>query len=353
MIEIRTDYDALALLKQLTDDPEAAVPEVNFIDWPKFELHVTGERYHSTITPELMSSFLNFQKNINKSYALVKYANSSRRLNGQEREDLKILVEVGEGSSGFTTMLEAQVSKIGTALAEGVKDMDSKQKLIAIVSIGLMVLGGYSVDTYLENKKEIRLAEINLLENEAEKEERLKTLQIMQQTDVQHTAAVVEMFNKVTDQLPQLITASEHIASAYDEIIASTKDADSIEIQGRYVAGSVVSELSNSARNKSIEDRVSGVYRIQNVDHSNKDDYRFKLFDVTRGQDIFATLPKDGSMVTDHILDLLQGAEWGRRVVALHLVTKMRKGKVVKAEIERVAPVDDQDKYAEQSDLAD
>lgn len=350
IIEIRTDDDAFALLKQLTDDPDAPVPEVNFVGWPKFELHVKGERYHSTITPELMSSFLNLQKNINKSYALVKYADSNRRLKEQEREDLKILVEVGEGSSGFIAMLEAQVSKMGTALAEGFKDMDSKQKLIAIISIGLMVVGTYSVDTYLQNKKEIRLAEINLLENETEREERLKTLQIMQQTDVQHTAAVVEMFNKVTDQLPQLITASEHIASAYDEIIASTKDSESIEIQGRYVAGSVVSELSNSPRNKSIEDRTSGVYRIQNVDHSSKDDYRFKLFDVNRNQEISATLPKDGSMVTDQILDLLQGAEWGRRVVALHLITKMRNGKVVKAEIEKVAPVDDQDKYAEQVD---
>lgn len=347
VIEIRTDNDALALLKQLTDDPDAGVPEVSFVGWPKFELHVTGERYHSTITPELMASFLNFQKNINKSYALVKYADSNRRLKEQEREELKILVEVGEGSSGFIAVLEDQVSKMGTALAEGVKDMDPKQKLIAIVSIGLMVVGGYSVDTYLENKKEIRLAEINLLENEADKEERLKTLQIMQQTDVQHTAAVVGMFNKVADQLPQLITASEHIASAYDEIIASTKDAQSIEIQGRYVAGSVVNELSNSPRNKSIEDRISGVYRIQNVDHSSSDDYRFKLFDVSRNQDIFATLPKDGSLVTDQILDILQGAEWGRKVVSLHLITKMRNGKVVKAEIEKVASVDDQDRYSE------
>ena len=187
IIEIRTDDDAFALLKQLTDDPDAPVPEVNFVGWPKFELHVKGERYHSTITPELMSSFLNLQKNINKSYALVKYADSNRRLKEQEREDLKILVEVGEGSSGFIAMLEAQVSKMGTALAEGFKDMDSKQKLIAIISIGLMVVGTYSVDTYLQNKKEIRLAEINLLENETEREERLKTLQIMQQTDVQHT----------------------------------------------------------------------------------------------------------------------------------------------------------------------
>jgi hypothetical protein len=35
-------------------DPDAAVPEVEFDNWPRFEMHFKGERYHSTITPELI-----------------------------------------------------------------------------------------------------------------------------------------------------------------------------------------------------------------------------------------------------------------------------------------------------------
>ncbi|KKN84365.1 hypothetical protein LCGC14_0290270 [marine sediment metagenome] len=352
-MEIRTDDDALSLLERLLNSEDAQVPEVSFVNWPKFELHVKGERYHSTITPELMSSFLSFQKNLNKSYALIRYADSSRRLRDHERDQLKILVEVGEGSSGFLAKLEDHVEKMSDALVEGIKDMDPRTKMITILSIGLMVVGGYSVNNYLDQKKEIRLAEIALLEREAERQERLDTLETMQRADDQRMLAMGQMFEKVVEQMPQLYTASQHMASAYDDFIASTKDADSIEMQGVNVPGRVVNELSNSPRNKSVEDRVSGVYRILNVDHSNDLEYRFKLFDVTRGQEIIALLPRDGAMITDHILDLLQEAEWGKRVVALHLITKTRSGKVVRAEIEKVARVADQEKYAERIAAAD
>lgn len=352
-IEIKDDAGALQLLQALLDAPDMELPEVKFVDWPKFELHVKGERYHSTITPELMKSFLLFQTNLNKSYALARYADSGHRLRDSEREDLKLLVEVGPGSSGFIAKLEDQFFKIGDALAEGVKDMDPRQKLIAILFLGTVAVGGWSVDTYLENKKEVRLAEIAALEHEAEREERIQTLQVMQQLDADHTKAMQGMFNKVVDELPQLTSISERMAASYDEIIASTADSEWIEMQGRRVDGAVVSELGNSPRNRSVEDRVAGVYRIQNVDHSNAADYRFKLYDVTRRQEIVATLPKDGTLITDQILDLLQDAEWGRKVVALHLITKVRSGRVVKAEIEKVARVEDQARYAEQDPAAE
>lgn len=346
-IEIQTDEQALELLRQLLDNPEAETPEVEFIGWPKFELHVKGDRYHSTITPELMAAFLEFQQGINKSYALLKYTDSSRRLREQERDELKILVEVGTGSSGFVTVLSEQVSKMGTALADGVKDMDSAHKLIAILGIGLMVVGGYSVSAYLSGKKEVRLTEINALDKDAERRERLATLELMQTADARHSAEIVGMFDKVVDQLPQLITASGHIAGAYDKILASTQDAESIEIQGQEVTGPIIQELSNSPRNRSVDDKVSGVYRIQGVDHSGSDEYRFKLRDVNRDLEVTATLPKDDSWVTDDILQVLQAAEWNRQVIALHLDIKKKDGRIVKAGIEKIAAVADQGKYAE------
>jgi len=51
---IGSDESALALLESLLRDPNAAMPEVEFDNWPRFEMHVKGERYHSTITPELI-----------------------------------------------------------------------------------------------------------------------------------------------------------------------------------------------------------------------------------------------------------------------------------------------------------
>ena len=53
------------------------------------------------------------------------------------------------------------------------------------------------------------------------------------------------------------------------------------------------------------------------------------------------------SFVTDAILDVIQDAEWGGKVVLLQLRTKTRAGKVVKAEIEKVTEIKDQGGYEE------
>ncbi|GFZ70560.1 hypothetical protein PSE10C_13020 [Pseudomonas amygdali pv. eriobotryae] len=61
-VVIENDESALALLETLLREPDAEMPNVEFKDWPRFEMHVKGERYHSTITPELMESFLDLKR---------------------------------------------------------------------------------------------------------------------------------------------------------------------------------------------------------------------------------------------------------------------------------------------------
>src|SRR5690606_7981801 len=100
-IVVRNDQDALALLEQLIEGADIKYEQVTFEDWPRLQLNVKGERYNSTITPELMKAFLELQSAINKSYALARYSASSRNLRDAEREELKLVVKVSEGSSEF------------------------------------------------------------------------------------------------------------------------------------------------------------------------------------------------------------------------------------------------------------
>lgn len=346
-IIIKNDEVALELLQKLLDDPSYEVPEVQFDNWPRFELHVKGERYHSTITPELMESFLDFQKTINKSFALVRYADSSRRLTKADREELKILVEVKDGSSGFIASLQEQVGTIASGIAEGFKNMDSRHKLIAILAIGTLAVGGLGFNSYVESQKELRIAELEKLENQAERDERIKTLELYEKMNAEQAARTSEIYGKVLDKMPQLQTITEHMAGTYDKFVAGTVDAEYINVQGVKVPGVVVDEISNTPRNVSVDDRVASVFLIKGVDHSQSDEYRFKLYDVIRKTEVSATLPKDGSFVTDAILDVIQSAEWGGKVVLFQLRTKTRSGKVVKAEIEKVTEILNQDNYAE------
>lgn len=349
---IKDDESALKLLEQLLASDDASFPEVEFRNWPRFEMHVTGERYHSTITPELMESFLDLQKTIHKSYALVRYADSSKRLTKADREELKILVEVTDGSSGFIAKLEEQAETIAQGIVEGFKSMESKHKLIAVLGLGVAGLGYLGFSEYIEAQKDVRKTEIAKLESDAEREERLKTLELFKSMSEGEAARHTELFRMLTERMPQIQTISDHMAGTYDKLISSTADSESVSLQGVTLPGSFVEEISKSPRNVAVEDRLASVYRIRGVDHRSREEYKLALYDVIKKVDVTATLPRDGSFVTDQILDVIQEAEWGQKVVLLQLVTKTRAGKMVKAEIEKVTRITEQDAYEEDQAVA-
>lgn len=344
-VVIDNDESALALLETLLRDPDLPAPDVEFKDWPRFEMHVKGERYHSTITPELMESFLDLQKTINKSFALVRYSDSSKRLTNSDRDDLKILVEVREGSSGFVAKLEEQASAITAGLCEGFKNMDSRHKLITFLALGAMAFGYLGYINHLEHQSEARKAELAKIESHAEREERMKTLELVKDVSDASSERYAQLMGMVIQHTPQVQTISEHMAGTYNKLIAATKDSEFISVQGVDLSGPAVDELSKTPRNVSVEDRIAGVFRVQGVDHKSSAEYKLSLYDVVRKTEITATLPKDGSFVSDSILDAIQEAEWGGKVVMLHLVTKTRAGKLVKAEVEKVTRITEQDAY--------
>lgn len=349
-VVIDNDDSALALLETLLRDPDLPVPDVEFKDWPRFEMHVTGARYHSTITPELMESFLDLQKTINKSFALVRYSDSSRRLKNADRDDLKILVEVREGSSGFFALLGDQAEAMISGFCEAFKSMDSKDKLITFLALGALAFGSFGFNSYLDHQAAVRTAELTKLEADAERDERLKTLELVKDAAEGSAQRHAELMGMVLDKTPQVKTISEHMTGTYNKFMDATKDSESINLQGVEVPGPVVDELSNTPRNLAVEDRAVSVFRVRGVDHRSSTEYKLSLFDVLRKMEITATLPRDGSFVTDQILDVIQEAEWGGKVVMLHLVTKTRAGKLVKAEVEKVTRITDQEAYKGMSD---
>jgi hypothetical protein len=344
-VVIGTDAQAVVLLRKLLESPRSTIPDVEFDNWPRFEMHVKGARYHSTITPELMESFLDLQKTINQSFALVHYSASSRKLKDSDREDLKILIKVGEGSSGFSAVLEDQVKTIASGIAEGFKNMESKHKLIAILAIGALAVGGYSFNSFMESQKELRLAELKNIDNDGERAERMKALETYKEMSLQQVEKLDMAYGKVLTVMPQIQAISEQMAGTYSKMLASTVDADHVTVQGRKVPGQLVREISNAPRNASTSDRVSSIFRIRGVDHTSKNEYKFKLYDVLKGVEIQAVLPKDGSLVTDQLLDIIQAAEWGGKVVELQLLTRSRSGKLVRAEIEKVTEIINQRNY--------
>lgn len=345
-IIVGNDNDALTLLERIIAGEPIAFGDVKFDNWPRLEINIKGERYNSTITPELMRGFLELQKAINKSYALARYSASSRNLKDSERDDLQILLHVERGSSEFWAKLSDQADKIGDAFMQ----MESKDKLRAFLGIGLFVVGGYAWTSYLDNKLEQRKLDIQAIELEAERNERLDTLSLMDKLSDKESERLKLVLGHITDQYPEIESMQSYTSEAYDKLISGAADAKVFTAQGHTLPGPVVAELSTTKRQKSVGDVITGVYRIQGVDHSIKEHYKFKLRDVLRNQEFIAVLPKDGAMVTDKIVEILSNAEWKGKVVMLKVLTKNNRGKIVSAQIEKVTEITDQSIY-EESDL--
>ncbi|KJZ47622.1 hypothetical protein [Pseudomonas fluorescens] len=344
---ISNDSEALDLLERILDG-EAKLPEIEFKNWPRFEMKVEGDIYKSTITPDLMKGFLELQTAINKSYALARYSASSRNLKDADREELQLVLQVKDGSSEFFAKLIEQIDKIGDAFMQ----MESKDKVKTILIIGLFVLGGISYNSYLDNKVQLRTLDVQAITHEADRNERLETLRMVAKQNSPESERANVVYSKAVEQYPEVKSMEGYVAQAYDKLLSGTKDADSVKIQGRKLPGAAVNEISSSKRQASIGDVVTGVYKILGVDHSVDAHYKFKLRDVLRGEEFSATLPKDGAMVTDQILDVLQDAEWNNKVVLMKVLTKNNHGKIINAQIEKVTEITDQEIYSNSSKQA-
>lgn len=62
-IRLRDDDHALDLIRSISAGEVSPTDiKLDFSDWPKYTIHLTGEKYHQSITPSVMKGFLELQK---------------------------------------------------------------------------------------------------------------------------------------------------------------------------------------------------------------------------------------------------------------------------------------------------
>ena len=117
-------------------------------------IHLTGEKFHSTITIGIMKGIISLQKALYDGYSLARYG-TIQKLTAQEKEMLELQVRVDEGSSIIEILIDAVAKTIGGKMEK----LTSKEiiKIVKILALatGVCVLGG----KYIDAKKEIALIE--------------------------------------------------------------------------------------------------------------------------------------------------------------------------------------------------
>ncbi len=308
--------DVVALLKEALND-QLDHYELRVADLEKFSMHLTGEKFHQTITPSLMKGFIDLQNAIYRSYAQIKYNEPTiLKLSKEEKDELELEVKVINGSSGFEVNVQELFEKLITLLAG---KMTSKHIFILVLST-ILLYGGYEAHSnYLENQKEIRMAEIALEKDVSAKQERLATVALLADRDEDDTKDILAQAAKFA---PQVNNIKEEANNASHSLIKSAQAADSIDFDNGKIklTGEAAKELTKTSPNKWNDVRIDGVYHVVNVDSSHSAKRKIRIRNIETQQEILAVLEND--TLDQKNLNLIQEAEWGYNPVFLKVRAK-------------------------------
>ncbi|MCV6588305.1 MAG: hypothetical protein OIF57_04635 [Marinobacterium sp.] len=310
-------YDTLAeiLEKELSTSDIA----IKLEGWPKLHIHLTGDKYHQTITPSMMKGFLELQKGLYRSYALTKYKSpNSNRLTKEERSELEMEVRVSNGSSNFTLDFQPLIEKF---LSAGVDKMDGSQIVMIILGVFLMYTGNSAWKYYLDTRRQEREQELS----SEEKREQLQAMSSMSEQETQRAKLMAELARNS----PALDNIQRGAYDAQTELLKSMRNADDGTIQGVAVTGAQADLITQNARRKSVEVRLDGCYRIVQVDSSSSDSMKVKIRDVDSDDQYWATVQDE--TLTDEYKSRLQAAEWDKKPVRLRINAKDKNGNISNA----------------------
>ncbi len=293
-----------------------------------FSMHLVGKKFHQTITPSVMKGFIDLQSAIYRSYAQIKYDDTSiLRLTKIEKDELELEVKVIDGSSGFGFDWQEVLSKI---VENTVGKMNSKQAFISVLVLILSFAGYSTTKEYLTAQKETRLAEIANEKDSNEKQERLATIALLTNNDGEDTSAILEKAAKV---VPSTTAITEEAKYANHSLIKSAQAAEIIEFNDGEVklSGDAARELTKTSPSKWADVRVDGIYHVINVDSSHSAKRKIRIRNIETQEEMLAVLEND--TLDQKYLDIIQDAEWGYVPVELRIRAKELNGRYKEAEI--------------------
>lgn len=309
-IAIRSEDDAFEVIQKFLEGG-AFKGGIVLEGWPKLRVRLVGEKFESSITPSVMKSFIELQNLVYKSYALSQYdTDDTRKLSKEERDELEIEVKVEEGSSIFEIDFQDVLLKFAEKAGDS---MPPELLAVTIVSLGVLWAGKTSYSSYLNYRKDIRMAEVK-------SEEQREMLTSIQASSKEETRRV-QLLTQVMIAQPTLENVNRQAYDARTEMLRGFATADTATVSGLTVTSDVAHELVTSARRKAAERRLDGYYRIVRVDSSNPDEFRVKVR-LHKSAKEFEAVLEDTSLDAAK-KEVLQYAEWERTTVYLNINAKV------------------------------
>ncbi len=336
-IHLETEDDAWDFLRNLLDEEISfeELPKFTFGDWAKIDIYIPGAKYNSSITPYMMKGWVEVQRSVYRSYSIAQGGRAEgRSLTDDEKEKLEIIVEVKGGSSDQAVDIQAILEKIADKL---VGNMGPTETLIAIMTIVLTYGGASVVKTWLSNRKEVKLAEI----------EALKT----KETVRSHTAALatiaqvagvdrdrMRLIEDASQKVPLVASLEAEADTAREALVKHLTKGDA-RINGVEIKSEAGKAVTSSTRVESGETRLDGLYKIRKVDTTVATGFRVHLSDQ-QGKELVGDVAEVMTTIDDR--RVIQDAEWSKVPLFLQINAKERRGRVTEAFIVRARSYDPQ-----------
>lgn len=277
---IRNEQDAVNLLSELREITGPLPFQLKFDGWPILSANVKGEQFNSTMTTGVMHGFLALQKELNRSYTIVKFGEQRQpNLSNSEKESLELAIKVDKGSSDFITV---NTPSIFDAIATTLTNMNSAHTATVLIVAALAYFGSGTIKTWLSTRKEIRLKEIEKDEDSAAHDTAINMSR--------EETARMQVIREIVSDCAQLRQVVHNANVAHDELLKSFNTADSVTIQGVNLSGDFVREVTATQRRDFHLKTYNKPCRILKVDTSTEAKYKVTIKILDTSQEITCPL---------------------------------------------------------------
>jgi hypothetical protein len=248
-IKIKSLSDIESVLSRIQSGEDVPVETLDFSGLKKLQIKIYGDenKYNGTLPSSLCYGICDFQNELLKTYALIRYnTDNLRHLKHADRELLEVVFEIKPGCTDLLAGLTDFTKACGDAFSKMTHGMTGTQKTACMMLLILSITGGVLIHSLVEASHDTQNQKI-----EADKDKEKSKSESERMTILRDGMLQAIHSNGTANPDAQAVANGivEHSAKAYEGILKPLTDADKVVVNG--AAGSV--EMSQ----KDVQDFVS------------------------------------------------------------------------------------------------
>lgn len=311
MAKITSEADAWSLLLKIE---QGHIPEtIEFSGWPVVPVKLKGNIFHSSLTTNVMAGHVEIEACLRRAYALLRYGQANKRLSKQEKESLRVIVNVRDGS----TESEIDLQQLAANFIGRIADKMDKQ---TIITLGLAAILSYA-------SLEAFRSWIDRQNHESDIEKELNIARI----NKEHEDALTRLAEKSL----QFALIHRDADSSKPRLLKSWSEADEVSIGDIELSKSEISQLTANQRERAIEFDVRGLFFIDIVNAKPVDEIRLSVRDAADNGMRISVLIKPNELSHDE-MTLLKDSSFSKKPLQLTLHAKQIKGDIKSASLVKV-----------------